>query len=130
MRLENNGIGLAELDTTSPVAPPIVILTADDVLGTAFSTSHAERLTRHHPDVEIIRIPGAGHGIHDERRHRELFSEHLNRFLARHTCRAIAAPACRQPEPAGTIVIRPRRCRRNIQAATETAADTTVRADR
>jgi pimeloyl-ACP methyl ester carboxylesterase len=34
--------------------------------------------------VEIVRVPGAGHGIHDERDHRGDYVAALGRFLAAH----------------------------------------------
>jgi pimeloyl-ACP methyl ester carboxylesterase len=75
---------LAGTDTTSPVAVPVFVLGADDAMGAAFPTRHAERVTRTHPDVEVVRVAGAGHGIHDERAHRAVYAEHLARFLAAH----------------------------------------------
>jgi esterase len=83
-----DGTALAETDTSSPVTPPITILAADDALGAAFTTADAEQLARTHPSVEVIRIAGCGHGIHDERRHRDVFVEHLRRFLDEHAPRA------------------------------------------
>jgi pimeloyl-ACP methyl ester carboxylesterase len=72
---------LADTDVKSPVRPPILILAADDALGAVFSTRDEKRLRETHPDVEVIRIAGSGHGIHDERRHRETFVRHLCAFL-------------------------------------------------
>jgi pimeloyl-ACP methyl ester carboxylesterase len=75
---------LAGTDTTSPVTAPVTILAADDAMGAAFPTRHAQRLAETHPDVEVVRLDGAGHGIHDERRFRDAYVEHLAAFLARH----------------------------------------------
>jgi pimeloyl-ACP methyl ester carboxylesterase len=75
---------LAPTDTTSPVSVPVFVLAADDEKGAAFPTRHAERLAISHPDVEIARVPGAGHGIHDERDHRGDYVAALARFLATH----------------------------------------------
>jgi pimeloyl-ACP methyl ester carboxylesterase len=75
---------LADTDTTSPVAVPVFVLAADDAMGAAFPTRHAERLAITHPDVEIVRVPGAGHGIHNQRDHRADYVEALRRFLATH----------------------------------------------
>jgi pimeloyl-ACP methyl ester carboxylesterase len=75
---------LAGTDTTAPVSVPVLVLAADDALGPAFPSRHAERLAQTHPDVQIVRVPGAGHGIHDEREHRAEYVEHLDRFLAEH----------------------------------------------
>jgi pimeloyl-ACP methyl ester carboxylesterase len=75
---------LAPTDTTSPVSVPVFILAADDAQGAAFPTRHAERLVISHPDVEIVRVAGAGHGIHDERDHRGDYVAALARFLATH----------------------------------------------
>jgi pimeloyl-ACP methyl ester carboxylesterase len=74
---------LADTDTTSPVTVPVVVLAADDALA-AFPIRHAERLARSHPEVEVVRIPGAGHGIHDEREFRAAYARHLAAFLDRH----------------------------------------------
>ena len=74
---------LAPTDTTSPVAVPVFVLAADDEMGSAFPTRHAERLAISHPDVEIVRVAGAGHGIHDERDHRGDYVDALARFLSR-----------------------------------------------
>jgi esterase len=75
---------LAGTDTSSPVDVPVFILAADDAMGSAFPTRHAERLARTHPGVEVVRVRGAGHSIHDEREHRPAYTEHLTRFLAVH----------------------------------------------
>ena len=75
---------LAPTDTTSPVSVPVFVLAADDEMGSAFPTRHAERLAISHPDVEIVRVAGAGHGIHDERDHRGDYVDALARFLDTH----------------------------------------------
>jgi esterase len=75
---------LAPTDTTSPVTVPVFVLAADDAMGSAFPTRHAERLMSTHPHVELARVVGAGHGIHDERAHRGDYVEALARFLAAH----------------------------------------------
>jgi len=83
-----DGSTLAGVDTTSPVTPPVVVLAADDACAAAFSAADAERLARTHPAVRVERVPGSGHGIHDERRFREAFRTHLDRFLDVHAPRA------------------------------------------
>ena len=75
---------LAGTDTTAPVNVPVFVLAADDAMGAAFPTRHAERLAITHPDVEIVRVPGAAHGIHDQRDRRADYVEALARFLATH----------------------------------------------
>jgi pimeloyl-ACP methyl ester carboxylesterase len=75
---------LADTDTTSPVTVPVFLLGADDAMGSAFPARHAERLARSHPDVEVARVPGAGHGIHDERESRDAYARQLAAFLDRH----------------------------------------------
>jgi esterase len=75
---------LAPTDTTSPVAVPLFVLAADDAMGSAFPTRHAERLASTHPDAEIARVAGAGHGIHNERDHRGDYVDALAAFLASH----------------------------------------------
>jgi pimeloyl-ACP methyl ester carboxylesterase len=74
---------LADTDTSSPVSVPVLVLAADDALA-AFPIRHAERLARSHPEVEIVRVTGAGHGIHDEREFRSAYARHLAAFLDRH----------------------------------------------
>jgi alpha-beta hydrolase superfamily lysophospholipase len=77
-----DGSALASTDTTSPVAIPVFILAADDALDTAFPSRHERRLAASHPSVQVVRLPGAGHSIHDERGHREALAAHLERWLA------------------------------------------------
>jgi pimeloyl-ACP methyl ester carboxylesterase len=75
---------LADTDTSSPVEVPVLLLGADDAMGSAFPARHCDRLTQSHPNVEITRVPGAGHGIHDERGSRAAYARHLAAFLDRH----------------------------------------------
>jgi pimeloyl-ACP methyl ester carboxylesterase len=75
---------LAATDTTSPVTVPMLILAADDAMNAAFPTRHERRLAATHPDVEVVRVEGASHGIHDEIRFRAAYVEHLAAFLRRH----------------------------------------------
>ena len=75
---------LAGTDTTAPVTVPVVLLGADEAMGSAFPERHADRLSNSHPEVEIARVPGAGHGIHDEREYRAAYVRHLAAFLDRH----------------------------------------------
>jgi pimeloyl-ACP methyl ester carboxylesterase len=79
-----DGSTLAAADTEAPVSPPVVVIAADDEVGAAFSTEHEARLARTHPAIDVIRVPGTGHGIHDERRFRDVFAGHLQRFLEVH----------------------------------------------
>lgn len=73
---------LAETDVEAPVRVPIVLLAAD--VQPAFKPEHEERLTATHPDVTVIRVPGAGHAIHDGKAHRAEYVEQLTAFLAQH----------------------------------------------
>jgi pimeloyl-ACP methyl ester carboxylesterase len=75
---------LAPTDTTAPIGVPTLLLAADDGMGSAFPARHEERLARTHPDVEVIRVPGAGHSIHDERASRGDYVRHLAAFLDRY----------------------------------------------
>jgi esterase len=74
---------LADTDTSSPVGVPVTILAADDALS-AFPERHEQRLARSHPDVRVVRVAGASHGIHQERDHRADYVRELARFLAAH----------------------------------------------
>jgi esterase len=78
-----DGSTLAETDTLSPVPVPVFLLAADDAMG-AFPARHAERLARTHPQVEVVRVDGAPHAIHDSRAHRDAYVEQLARSLALH----------------------------------------------
>ena len=82
-----DGSTLASTDVRSPVKRPVTILAADDAFGAAFSASDEKRLAQTHPTVKVIRVMGCGHGIHDDRRHRETFVRHLCRFLDTHAPR-------------------------------------------
>lgn len=75
---------LAPTDTTAPISVPTLLLAADDGMGSAFPARHEERLARTHPDVEVTRVPGAGHRIHDERAARSDYVRHLAAFLDRY----------------------------------------------
>jgi esterase len=75
---------LAGTDTTSPVTVPVLILAADDAMGAAFPSRHEQRLAATHPSVEVVRVTGAGHGLHRERASRDTYVAQLRRFLERH----------------------------------------------
>jgi esterase len=74
---------LADTDTASPVTVPVLLLAADDAMS-AFPARHAERLAQTHPAVEVVRVSGAPHGIHESRAHRAAYVEQLARFLDAH----------------------------------------------
>ena len=76
-----DGSTLATAETRSPVTPNVVVVAADDAAGAAFSARDEERLARSQPTVEVVRVAGSGHRIHDLRDHREVFAGHLRRFL-------------------------------------------------
>jgi hypothetical protein len=86
-----DGSTLADTDVTAPVKPPILILAADDALGAAFTTQDETRFAETHPAVEVIRILGSSHGIHDARGYREIFAQHLSDFLDMHAPRQASA---------------------------------------
>lgn len=73
---------LAAADVTSPVSVPVLLLAAD--IEPVFRPADEERLASSHPDVRVVRIPGAGHGIHDEIANRAAYVEHLASFLREH----------------------------------------------
>jgi pimeloyl-ACP methyl ester carboxylesterase len=76
-----DGSLLAATDTTSPVSAPTFILAADDAVGAAFPTRHQQQLASTHPDVEVVRLAGASHTIHDERAFRSEWLRHLKSRL-------------------------------------------------
>jgi len=73
---------LGETDLEAPVGVPVLILAAG--VQPAFKPEHEERLKRTHPEVEVVRVEGAGHGIHDEKAHRADYLRHLEAFLDRY----------------------------------------------
>jgi pimeloyl-ACP methyl ester carboxylesterase len=81
-----DGSTLAAAETRTRVALPVVVVAADDAAGAAFSTDDEERLVPIQPTVEVVRVAGSGHRIHDMRAHRETFVGHLRRFLDTYAC--------------------------------------------
>jgi pimeloyl-ACP methyl ester carboxylesterase len=73
---------LAGTDLVSRVGVPVLILAAG--VTPAFTPEHEDRLAASHPDVEVVRIAGAGHGIHNELASRATYVEHLAAFLRTH----------------------------------------------
>jgi pimeloyl-ACP methyl ester carboxylesterase len=79
-----DGSTLAAAETRSPVAAPVLVVAADEAAGGIFSTGDAELLAQRQPTVDVVRIAGSGHRIHDMRAHRETFTGHQRRFLDEH----------------------------------------------
>jgi esterase len=79
-----DGSTLAATITGSPVTPPVVIVAGDEAAGAAFSTEDEIRLLQSQPSVQVQRIAGSGHRIHEARLHRHAFTDHLRRFLDTH----------------------------------------------
>jgi esterase len=75
---------LAPTDVAAAVAAPTLLLAADETLGAAFPGAHGERLAGTHPEVEVVRLQGVGHSIHDDRDRRDAYVDALTAFLARH----------------------------------------------
>ena len=80
MAADNRTLG--ETDVDAPVGVPVLILAAG--VQPAFKPEHEERMKATHPDVTVVRVAGAGHGIHDEKAHRPEYVEQLTAFLAKH----------------------------------------------
>ena len=76
-----DGSTLAATNTALPVSPPVVIVAGDEAAGAAFSTEDEIRLLQSQPSVQVHRIAGSGHRIHEARLHRQAFTDHLRRFL-------------------------------------------------
>jgi hypothetical protein len=66
-----DGSALAGTDTEAPVPVPALILAAGVM--PAFGVEHEQRLATTHPAVEVRRVAGAAHVIHDELAHRDLY---------------------------------------------------------
>jgi pimeloyl-ACP methyl ester carboxylesterase len=75
-----DGSLLASTDTASPPGVPVFILAADDAMGAAFPTAHDTRLAA--PHVEVVRLAGATHTIHDEIAFRDEYERRVRAFLA------------------------------------------------
>ena len=76
-----DGTLLAQCDIVSAVNVPTFILAADDAVGAAFRTTHEQRLAASHPAVEVVRLEGASHTIHDERAYRAEWVRRLSSRL-------------------------------------------------
>ena len=74
-----DGSCLAPTDTASPVTVPVLIVGAG--VGAAFPEAHEARLAQTHPDVTVVRIPGAPHTIHDTAAVRDEYVARLLAFL-------------------------------------------------
>ena len=68
-------------DPAVPIPSPGVLLQPDRELGAAFFDDHAERLAAVSPQIEIVRMRGVGHLIHDSVTHRDQYLAELDRFL-------------------------------------------------
>jgi pimeloyl-ACP methyl ester carboxylesterase len=77
-----DGTTLAGTDLTSPVTVPVLLLAAS--VQPAFKPEHEERLAATHPEVRVVRVEDAGHGIHDEIAHRPTYVTQLAAFLDEH----------------------------------------------
>ena len=78
------GTSLGGFDPTQPIPSPGVLLQPDRELGAAFFDEHAERLAAVSPTIEVVRLRGVGHLIHDSRTHRDDYLAELDRFLGKH----------------------------------------------
>lgn len=72
---------LGDDDSPSAALPPVRILAADETCGGVFPVRAAEALLQAHPTVTVRRLPGAGHGIHDEIAHRPTWLAEVDALL-------------------------------------------------
>jgi pimeloyl-ACP methyl ester carboxylesterase len=77
-----DGSALATGDVSSPVSVPVLLLAAE--IEPVFRVDDERRLSSTHPGVRVVRVPRAGHGIHDELANRAVYVEHLAGFLREH----------------------------------------------
>ena len=75
-----DGSLLAETDVVSPVDVPLCVLAAGSA--PAFDDVSEERLADTHPRVQVVRVAGAGHSIHDERAFRDEYFARVEAFVA------------------------------------------------
>jgi esterase len=78
-----SGEMLGGFDPAVPFTAPGVLLEPDRELGAAFFEEHAPLLAAVDPQVEIVRLHGVGHLIHDSATHRKEYLVELHRFLDR-----------------------------------------------
>ena len=76
-----SGQSLGEFDPLVPIPAPGILLQPDQELGGAFFGDHPERLAAVSPQLEIVRLHGVGHLIHDSVTHRDRYLVELDRFL-------------------------------------------------
>jgi pimeloyl-ACP methyl ester carboxylesterase len=74
-----DGSLLAATDVVSPVGVPLLLLAAGRE--PAFPVAHEQQLTASHPGIEVVRVAGAGHSIHDERAHRDEYFARVSAFV-------------------------------------------------
>jgi len=79
-----SGESLGRFDPDVPIPSPGVLLQPDQELGGAFFGDQASRLTAVSPGIEIVRLHGVGHLVHDSVSHRERYLTELDRFLERY----------------------------------------------
>jgi pimeloyl-ACP methyl ester carboxylesterase len=77
-----SGASLGQFDPEVPIPAPGVLLQPDRELGAAFFDDHATRLGALNPRLEVVRLRGVGHLIHDSLTHRDEYLTQLDRFLA------------------------------------------------
>ena len=75
-----DGSLLASTDVSSPVEVPVCVLAAGAT--PAFCPDSEERLGATHPRVQVVRVEGAGHSIHDERAFRDEYFARVEAFVA------------------------------------------------
>jgi pimeloyl-ACP methyl ester carboxylesterase len=78
-----SGEMLGGFDPAVPFSAPGVLLQPDRELGAAFYDEHAALLAAVDPQVDIVRLHGVGHLIHDSVTHRKEYLAELHRFLDR-----------------------------------------------
>jgi len=75
-----DGSLLEETDVVAPVDVPVCVLAAGSE--PAFCELNEERLASTHPRVQVVRVAGAGHSIHDERAFRDEYFSRVEAFVA------------------------------------------------
>jgi pimeloyl-ACP methyl ester carboxylesterase len=78
------GTALGGFDPGIAIPSPGVLLQPDRELGAAFFDEHRERLAAVSPAIEVVRVRGVGHLVHDSRSHRDEYLAQLDRFLEKY----------------------------------------------
>jgi hypothetical protein len=76
-----SGEGLTSYDPTVPIPVPGTLLQPDRELGAAFFDEHVPLPAASSPEIDVVRVTGVGHLVHDSVTHRDRYVAELHRLL-------------------------------------------------